>query len=86
MAQSSCSCRFKEQMISEMLDMRKQLPDKENDWIDCLFPEADDAADQSLCCLLTCLFYYGYCKECSVSVSEKARMVLSPLMMKTELN
>ena len=86
MAQLNCSCEFKDQMIAEMISVRKQFPGKENDWIDVLFPAVEDVADQSLCCLLTYLLYYGYCRKCSVSVSEKARMILSPLMMKTELN
>ena len=60
MAQLSCSCGFKDQMITEMISVRKQFPGKESNWVDLLFPVVEDVADQSLCCLLTYLFYYGY--------------------------
>jgi len=80
MASKTCSCKFKEQMIAEMLTMRKHSPNKTTDWVDMLFSPTADANDQSPCCLLAMLFYYGYCKECSVSMSEHARALLSPLM------
>ena len=79
MDQMSCSCCLKEQMISEMQRMRKQHPGKETEWVNLLFPE-EGSAGGSLCCLLTYLFYYGYCKECSRSLSEEARLALAPLM------
>ena len=79
----NCSCRFKEQMITEMQSLRKQCPGKETEWINLLFP-TERSADNSLCCLLTYLFYYGYCKECKISLSDEARSVLAPLMKEQE--
>lgn len=81
MPTTNCSCGFKEQMIAEIQRMREQLPGKETEWVDLLL----SPADQPLCCLLIYLFYYGYCKECSVSLSEEARSVLAPLMAKPGL-
>lgn len=80
MAQANCSCRFKEQIITEMKNMRKENPGKEMQWVDLLFHQAGGSGANELCCLLTVLFYYGYCEECSMSLSEKARSVLAPLM------
>lgn len=78
MASRTCSCKFKEQMIAEMTSMRVQSPGKNTEWVDLLF--ADNSGEHSLCCLLTFLLYYGYCKECPVPLSEQARTILSPLM------
>ena len=82
MAQINCSCGFKEHMITEMQSLRKQCPGKETEWVALLFPTTERSSDDSLCCLLTYLFYYGYCKECTLSLSEEARSVLAPLMGK----
>ena len=84
MAQMNCSCGFKEQMITEMQSLRKQCPGKKTEWVDLLFPTTERSSDDSLCCLLTYLFYYGYCKECTLPLSEEARSVLAPLMGKQE--
>lgn len=84
MAQMNCSCGFKEQMITEMQSLRKQCPGKETEWINLLFPATERSTCESLCCLLTYLFYYGYCKECTHSLSEEARSVLAPLIGKRE--
>ena len=84
MAQSNCSCRFKEQIITEMKNMRKENPAKETQWVDLLFPELQASASNDLCCLLTYMFYYGYCKECTDSLSEVARSMLSPMMQDYE--
>lgn len=84
MAQMNCSCGFKEQMITEMQSLWKQCPGKETEWINLLFPATERSTCESLCCLLTYLFYYGYCKECTLSLSEEARSVLAPLMGKQE--
>ena len=81
----NCSCGFKEQMISEMQNMRRQCPGKETEWVTMLFP-TENSADHSLCCILTCLFYYGYCKECTLTLSEEARSVLAPLMREENTN
>ena len=86
MAQTTCSCELKEQIITEMRGIRMQFPGKENEWVDWLFPASVNPKDNSLCCLLVLLFYYGYCKECPITISEMARDVLSPLMGKQELN
>ena len=80
MAQANCSCRFKEQMISRIQAIRKEHPGKEMQWVDLLFHQAGGSGANELCCLLMVLFYYGYCEECSMSLSEKARSVLAPLM------
>lgn len=84
MAQMNCSCGFKEQMITEMQSLRKQCPGKETEWVTLLFPTSERSSDNSLCCLLTYLFYYGYYKECTLPLSEEARSVLAPLMGKQE--
>jgi len=83
MAQMKCTCSFKEDMITEMKNLRKRRPGKDTEWVNLLFPK-EHAADNSLCCLLTCLFYYGYCEDCKTSLSEMARSVLAPLMEKQE--
>lgn len=75
-----CPCEFKRQMIAQMLELQKHHPNGEYNWVSLLF---ENASDDSLCCLLTFLFYYAYCKECTVPLSEEARTVLKPLM---ELN
>lgn len=80
MAQMNCNCKFKEQMISRIQEMRREHPGKEMQWADMLFPKAGGSGANELCCLLTALFYYGYCEECSMSLSEKARSVLALLM------
>lgn len=74
---NSCSCEFKERMIAEMMDMRRKSPNKDNEWVDLLFPAS---CDHSLCCLFTFFLYYGYCKECSIPLSEGARNALFPLL------
>lgn len=76
----NCSCALREQMIAEMRHMRERIPGKETQWVDLLFPAEQNSEDHSLCCLLIYLFYYGYCKECVVPLSEEARGVLAPLM------
>ena len=80
MSTNTCSCHFKEHMITEMLRMREECPDKDTKWVDLLFTPSEGSHDSSLCCLLTFLFYYGYCKECTVPLSAQARSILAPLM------
>lgn len=74
---NGCTCEWKEQMINEMLEMRKKNPNHENRWVPLLFP---DSREQAPCCLLTFLFYYAYCEECTRSLSDVARTTLKPLM------
>lgn len=86
MEQMNCNCGLKEQMITEMQNMRKQCPGKETEWVEWLFPTTEDFGEKSLCCLMTYLFYHGYCRECTVPLSEEARSVLAPLMSEKTLN
>ena len=74
MTHMNCNCSAMDQMVERMREMRRQNPGKETEWVDKLFPEG-----MPLCCLLTYLLYYGYCEECSVPLSEKARTFLAPL-------
>ena len=73
----SCPCAFKRQMIAEMLELPVKHPDDQYNWVSLIF---ENASSDSPCCLLTFLFYYAYCKECSIPLSEEARAVLKPLM------
>ena len=77
----NCPCTFKRQMIAEMLKLPEKHPDGQYNWTSLLF---ENTSADSSCCLLTFLFYYAYCKECSVPLSEEARTVLKPLMEPTE--
>lgn len=77
----NCPCIFKQQMIAEILKLPEQHPDGLYAWVNPLF---GNAPEDSPCCLLTLLFYYAYCKECPVPLSEEARAVLKPLMESTE--
>ena len=79
-----CTCEFKEQIITQMTELRRANASIENQWIEYLFSPEETEADHSLCCLLTLLFYYGYCQENTQSVSDMARAVLKPLMETTE--
>ena len=72
----NCPCAFKQQMLTEMLKLPVKHPNGQYNWVK-LF---GDSTDDSFCCLLTFLFYYAYCQECSGPLSEKARAVLKPLM------
>ena len=74
---TDCTCEFKEQMIAEMLELRKNDTGDEYWWVPLLFKKPKD---HSLCCLLTFLFYYAYCNECATPLSEEARNVLKPPM------
>ena len=76
-----CTCAFKRQMIDDMLKFQKNHPDGEYGWVSLLF---ENDPNDSLCCLLTFLFDYAYCKECTVPLSEAARAVLKPFMEPTE--
>ena len=76
----NCPCTFKQQMLTEMLELPVNHPDGQYNWVKLL----GDSPDDSFCCLLTFLFYYAYCKECSMPLSEKARAVLKPLMEPAE--
>ena len=76
---NTCSCAFKEKMMDEMLQLQKCCP--EHAWVTALF---ENKSNDSLCCLLTFLFYHAYCKECSVPLSEEARAILKPLMEPNE--
>ena len=80
----NCSCAFKTQMIEEMQKMREENPGKETEWVNLLFPPTKKPEDSNLCCLLTYLFYYAYCKECKTPLSEEARTALDPLMGRQE--
>lgn len=75
-----CSCAFKAGMIRRMLELRLAHPDASTQWIEHLLGADPDPTDFPLCCMLTALFYYGYCEECTMSVSDLARERLAPLM------
>ena len=77
----NCPCIFKQQMITGTLKLSERYPAGLYAWAN---PPFGNASEDSPCCLLTLLFYYAYCKECAVPLSEEARAVLKPLMESTE--
>lgn len=76
-----CTCEFKRKMMAQMLELRRNPLDGKRNWASLLF---ENDPDESLCCLLTFLFYCAYCKPCTISLSEEARAVLKPLMEPSE--
>lgn len=56
-----CTCEFKRQMMAQMLELRRNPLDGKRNWASLLF---ENDPDESLCCLLTFLFYCAYCKPC----------------------
>lgn len=75
-----CTCEYKKSLVAQMLKMREDCPVKETEWVDLLYPKHDASAGDGYCCLLTLMFYYGYCKNCSTPMSEYAKKVLGDLM------
>lgn len=75
-----CCCAFKAGMTRRMLELRRAHPGPSTQWVDHLLGADPDPQDSPLCCMLTALFYYGYCEECTMSVSDLARDRLAPLM------
>ena len=75
-----CCCAFKAGMTRRMLELRRAHPGPSTQWVDHLLGADPDPQDSPLCCMLTALFYYGYCEDCTMSVSKLAREQLAPLM------
>ena len=75
-----CACEYKRSLVSQMLKMREDCPEKCTEWVDILYPKHIASDGDSYCCLLTLMFYYGYCKSCSTPMSEYAKNMLAGLM------
>lgn len=69
-----CTCEFKEQIITQMTELRRTNAGIGNQWIEYLFSPEETEADHLLCCLLTLLL--GYSQENTQSASDMARAVL----------
>ena len=77
---TSCSCAFKTQMMESLRSRSRQAQGEEAEGLKLLFDTQDERGESSLCCVLTCLFYYAYCNECGETVSDMARRAISGLM------
>lgn len=85
MEQNTCNCAFKTSMTQHILDFQREHPDSPMKWVEQLYGKDIHADASPLCCMLTFLFYYGYCQECTTPVSEFAAQALEPLMETTKL-
>lgn len=73
-------CAMMDMMAAEILAKKAKAPSKEIEWFESKFDLEHPTEENPLCCILTFLFYYGYCKECTTPMSEQARLLLKPLM------
>lgn len=75
-----CSCEFKERMIAELLDFSSRSDSEEAKCISVILSSSSCAENHPACCMLAFMMYYGYCEECTRSLSEEARIMIEPLM------
>lgn len=80
MNKDTCNCAYKQSLIDRMQEHLRAHPDGSARWVELLFGKDSGANEHPLCCLLTFLFYYAFCEENTMTVSEMARHILEPLM------